>query len=300
MQAKEIGNRGIIFTFEPQECPIGGSTVYLINGKNTIYLCDTHLGSASMEPIIAYLKQKGLADKDVLIFFSHSDWDHIWGAGAFPDATVISHRLCRQRITQRSMLELLRYEKHRQGDVKLILPSVTFQTSIFFEEDQVEFFYTPGHTVDSACCRDHMDNTIYVGDLVERPAPTVDWHDVESFIETLENLKALNAATYVSFHSGLVETDDFSHNISFLRNYLEGLSRPPRSQQEELQQKQFTLLMYEDAIRQALGEKFDYGAFQQELWQGLDLDYRLTLTELLKGVEHEELKTALEAFLIQC
>ncbi len=299
MQAKEIGNRGVMFTFEPQECPIGGSTVYLINGKNTIYLCDTHLGSASTDPILAYIQEKGWQEKDVVIFFSHSDWDHIWGAGTFPGATIVSHRQCRQRIVQRGMLELLRYGEHRQGDVKLRLPSVTFQTSIIFEEDQVEFFHAPGHTPDSACCRDYQDNVIFVGDLVERPAPTVSWHDVESFIETLETLKTMGAQAYVSSHSGLVEPDDLSHNIAFLHQYLETLSRPPRSPQEEIRQKEYTLLMFEDAIRQAQGEKFDYSAFQQELWQGLDCDYRLTLTELLNSVEHEELKTALESFLVQ-
>ena len=194
---------------------------------------------------------------------------------------------------------MLRYGQHRQGDVKLILPSLTFQTSIIFEEDQVEFLYTPGHTVDSACCRDLRDNAIYVGDLVERPSPTVDWHDVEAFIETLEHLKGLKASHYVSSHSGLVEEEDFSHNIEFLYRYLESISRPPRSPQEELRQKEYTLLMYEDAIEQAMGKKFDYGAFQQELWQGLDCDYRLTRGELLKTVSHEELKTAMESLLVQ-
>ena len=77
MLIQKIGERGVIFTYEDD------ITIYLIIGDHQYILCDTHLGPLSMNVIKEYITKR-LPDKEIVVFNSHSDWDHIWGNCAFP------------------------------------------------------------------------------------------------------------------------------------------------------------------------------------------------------------------------
>ena len=70
MNIRKTGTRGTIFTYDDD------ISVYLIKGNPKIVLCDTHLGPLSMEVIKQYLAAD-YPQKEILIFNSHSDWDHI-------------------------------------------------------------------------------------------------------------------------------------------------------------------------------------------------------------------------------
>lgn len=301
MKSEKIRSRGVALTFEGDECPLGGFTVYLVIGEHNIYLCDTHLGPESMELIKEYLRDKGLTDKPLVIFLSHADWDHIWGVCAFDKPLVVAHEKCAKRIYARGYLEMERYAHFMKGDIRLVYPGLTFDNRLSFREDGVEFIYAPGHTVDSAICYDSRDKVAYVGDLVEKPQPSVSSHDIETYIETLERLKALDAKVLVSSHSGLVDEKDIEENIQFILRFQDiALSEPAEDDtgsSEDMIRKIYTLLMYEDAIEQTAGDSFDYLDFQREFWTSLDMDYRNSLSALLKNIRHEELKLALESYM---
>ena len=304
MKIEKIGSRGVIFTYDAEECPLGGGySVYLINGEKNVYLCDTHLGPESMMPIKEYLAANGLAGKPLVIFFSHSDWDHVWGAGAFPGALVVGHDKCAQRLFDRGKLELLRYAQYKRGEIELVYPGLTFDSRLSFPEDGVEFIYAPGHTVDSAICLDRRDAVVFVGDLVEKPEPVISHYDLETYIETLETLLGLAPKLMVSSHSGLVSSEDIENNIQFLQNFQDiALSEPQEddadNSKEEIR-KLYTLLMYEDAILQTAGDSLDYLTFQREFWRSLDLDYLNPESVLLQSLSAEDLKLALESYLIE-
>ncbi len=73
----EVGNRGVIFQYKDQ------NLVYLIKGTKRLYLCDTHLGPKSMEAVKGYLQDNNLTNRELIIFNSHSDYDHNWGNCAY-------------------------------------------------------------------------------------------------------------------------------------------------------------------------------------------------------------------------
>lgn len=299
MKIKTLG-RGTLFTFESQDCPLGGGdSVYLIEGKNTVYLCDTHLGAKSMEPVAAYLQDQNIAGKDLVVFLSHSHWDHIWGAAAFPDATIVAHNLCRERIAQQGPLELMRNNQYQNGKVRLILPRLTFDSCLAYNDDDIEFIYAPGHTVDSAVCYDRRDKVLYVGDLVEKPHPAVCWHDLETYLDTMELISGLQAATIVSSHSGVVDASDIAENCNYIREFQAKVSGASDAEGDSMPRKLYLLLLYEDAIAQTKGSNFDYAAFHQEFWQSLDMDYLLPVSALLREISCDDLKTALESYLVQ-
>lgn len=297
MIIKEIGSRGVLFTFEQDDSPMPGDSVYLIRGEHRNYLCDTHLGSASMEYIQQYLRDNDLDDKDLVIFLSHSDWDHIWGAAAFRGAMIVAHEKCRKRIAERGAFELSRYGNFQQGEAILTLPGLTFDNRLEFQDDQVQFLFAPGHTPDCAVCIDRKDGIIYVGDLVETPEPSVAHHDVETYIETLETLKNLPGHTYVSSHSGLVTQEDINANIQALRDFFEEATSDPADGEKGLNHKYYLYLMYEEAIAQTMGDRFDYTAFQNDLWGSLELDPLELRSKLLKSVGFDALEDALQSYM---
>lgn len=301
MKTERIGSRGVLFTLEAHESAFASDyCVYLIEGENTVYLCDTHVGPRSMEPIGDYMRENGLDKKELVIFFSHSDWDHVWGACAFPEATVVAQHGTLKRLYDHGHLELQRYAKYQNGDVRLVYPTITFESKLSFCRDGVEFIFAPGHTSDSAICHDRRDSVLYLGDLVEVPHPEIQAHDLETYIETLEGIGELKARVMITAHSGRVGEKDIQDNIAYIQRFQEIAFSEPAEQEPEaakMIRKQYTLLMYEDAIAETAGDKFDYPTFQKELWGSLELDYLEPITTLLKKVEHEELKLALESYM---
>lgn len=304
MKVENIGNRGVLFTFETQESGVGEFCVYLIIGEKNLYLCDTHLGPESMEPIKEYIETNGLGDKPLVVFFSHADWDHIWGACAFPGATIIAHDKCPQRIFDRGRLDLERYGDRSRGNVKLVYPTLTFDSRISFRDDGVEFIHAPGHTTDSAICLDRKDQVMYAGDLVEKPEPCINHHDLEVYVETLESLKAMSVSTIISSHSGIVDAGDIEENIEYIRNFQDiALSEPAGDEYEDEESREngirklYVMLMYEDAIQQTAGHDFDYLNFQREFWTALEMDYLNPISALLRNVSFDDLKTALETYM---
>jgi len=300
LKIKTIGSRGVLFTYEADECALGGNySVYLINGEKNVYICDTHLGPESMKPIKDYLRSNGLDKKQLVVFLSHSDWDHIWGVCAFPKAIVVAHEKCSQRMFDRGLLELKRYHEYQNGDIKLVYPNLTFDSRLTFREDGVEFIYAPGHTIDSAICYDRKDSVLFLGDLVERPEPVISHHDLETYIDTLEILKGFQTEAVVSSHSGLVDERDMEDNIQFIRNFQERAMVETGDHGNSMAIKLYTMLMYEDAIQQTAGDSFDYPDFQREFWGSLGMDYLNSESALLQNIEYEELRLALESYMIE-
>jgi flavorubredoxin len=80
MEITTIGSRGVVFTFDDLSTDEYDSptNVYVINGKEHIFICDTFLGSDSMKGVTDYI-EKNFDEKPIIIFNSHYDYDHHWG-----------------------------------------------------------------------------------------------------------------------------------------------------------------------------------------------------------------------------
>ncbi|PWR72135.1 MBL fold metallo-hydrolase [Methanospirillum lacunae] len=210
MRVERIADRGHLLTFDDE------ISLYLISGKMFDLLCDTHLGPVSIEEINSYLKIKP-ENHRLLIFNSHSDWDHIWGNCVFRDHIIIGHEMCRQRMNERGAFDLIQNAAQKRGDVELIPPNLTFSDELTLEDEGIRFTYAPGHTVDSTVCYDMTDEVLYLGDLVEDPIPYLDAYDLDQYIDTLTSLLDHPARILISAHSGLVTRDLIKENIAYIR-----------------------------------------------------------------------------------
>jgi cyclase len=221
MKIRKIGSRGVLFTFGVDDSPLPYSTsVYLINAENYIFLCDTHAGPISMEYIKKYINEF-IGEKNIIVFNSHSDYDHIWGNCFFGKETIISHTKCRELIIEKGMEVLKELEIYKNGEVVLRLPDLTFDSKIIFEEDNIEFFYTPGHSIDSSSCFDKKDHVIFSGDLFEDPIPYLGYHKLDEYIKTVESLKQIDALI-ISAHSEIVDEKLINENLSYVKSVHSG------------------------------------------------------------------------------
>lgn len=308
MDIVKVGKRGVLFNYEDGDCPIGGGTsVYLINAENTLFLCDTHMGYKSMDAVKEYIIENNLSNKELIIFNSHSDWDHIWGNCAFKKETIIAHEKCRKMMQESGGYTLDILSKYKNGAVELKFPNVTFDNKLSFEEEGIEFIYAPGHTECSAICYDKRDSAVFVGDLVEEPYPVLNYGDWDSYIKTLEFIKGLNAKFIVTAHSEIVNKNLVDEHIEYIKDFIrcyelndasrindkEILSNYKRSINVKL------ILEYEELIKKRLRDKFDYISYKREFWSSVDGNYRDLSNEYIykQNMKHEDLKEAFENYI---
>jgi len=214
MELYRLGERNLTVAFlEPFY-----TTTHLIFGDNRVYVCDTFLGPDSMKDIMKIIKDNGHQDKPIVVFNSHADWDHVWGNCYFEDAMILGHRECKIRMEKEWEDELKRNQEFKKGEVILAPPNTVFDEKYIFEDDGVEFFYSPGHTIDSASCYDKREKILFVGDNVESDLPYVNSLDFDTYISTLEDYLARDWTHLVAGHDP-IQTDDalVRSNLDYLR-----------------------------------------------------------------------------------
>ncbi|MHA1667820.1 MAG: MBL fold metallo-hydrolase [Candidatus Heimdallarchaeaceae archaeon] len=218
MNVQKVKNRGFLFTFlEPYK-----TNVYVINGSNSLFICDTFLGPKSMKEVLIFLEKKGLFSKRKIIFNTHYDYDHFWGNQLFADDIILSHELCYRKIIEVGEQELRQYTNHQKGEVKLTLPNLIFSERVSFPSEQVEFFFSPGHTPDSASCYDSKDKVLIVGDNIESPLPYLREDNFDDYIGSLEGYLSRNIYAVVSGHDDLMmDTMLIQKNLSYLKSFRE-------------------------------------------------------------------------------
>ncbi|MHA2365257.1 MAG: MBL fold metallo-hydrolase [Candidatus Hodarchaeales archaeon] len=219
MKIQEIGSRVIVFSYFHQF--LGDTTnVVMINAEHHIFVCDTFLGPESMKPILNYIEVHGLSKKPIVIFNTHSDWDHIWGNNGLNSKFILSHKFCQKEIYLKGEESLSKLKEHQQGKVVITSPNLVFLEKIYFPEDKIEFFYTPGHTDGSASCFDHIDNILICGDNIEYPFPCLTNSAFQEYQKTLKNYLELNAIFIIPGHGEFHQNNDLiKENLAYLQEF---------------------------------------------------------------------------------
>lgn len=281
MKLEKIGSRGTLFNFGEGDAAFGFPTsVYLINSDRRLFLCDTHVGPKSMDAVKKYISDNKWDYKELIIFNTHADADHIWGNCAFENSTVIAAEKAEERMRERGIYDLLRLTRFHNGKVELKFPDITFDRRLVFVEDGIEFAYAPGHTVDSSICFDKRDSVVFAGDLLEYPMPAVNHYDVEGFLRSLKLIEDYKAETVISSHSGIISKALLQDSIGYIGGLLlSGAAMPADRRDEEwieghqYNTKNLMYLRHEKKIREKLGSRFDYSSFKKDFWHFVDPGY---------------------------
>jgi len=188
MKPTKITNRNIMFS-QPMNADYD-LNIGLILGEKNNYIIDTGIGSGSIVPILNYI---GDDAKPIVVVNTHCHWDHIFGNWVFENSTIISHKLCREMIDAVNWSEAMQQLSGRiDGKVRKCLPNMTFEGSLYFPEDNIRIFHTPGHSADCISVYDAADKVLYagdnIGDVDDEIIPWIDT-DMETFAQVIETYK---------------------------------------------------------------------------------------------------------------
>jgi len=199
MKPIKITDRNIMFTqpmTEDYDLNLG-----LILGLRQNYVIDTGLGSGSVAPILDYIGNDG---KPIIVINTHFHWDHIWGNWVFGDSPIISHTSCRE-LEDKCWDDALRENaKYVDGEVRKCLPNMVFDKSLYFPDDRICVFHTPGHSEDCISIYDEVDKILYAGDNIGDTADAiVPWIDTDmaTFECLIETYKRYDFDICISGHN---------------------------------------------------------------------------------------------------
>jgi glyoxylase-like metal-dependent hydrolase (beta-lactamase superfamily II) len=198
MTIEKVKSRNIVFRYHPAEWDLN---IHLIMGDKYNYIVDTGLGSKSVAPVKEYIKD---SRKQMIVINTHYHWDHVWGNHAFCDCPIVSHTLCRE-ITAAKWDEMMsRNGSFVRGEARMCLPNLVFQDMLYFPDDGIRIFHTPGHTQDCISVLDEVEGIINVGDnigdTVDEIVPEIDT-EKDVYIDTLRKYRQFGFDTCISGHN---------------------------------------------------------------------------------------------------
>jgi len=173
-----------VSTFRPFDSPVWFTDVtlddytvrgVLIVGTERAFVWDTLSHPRDMgeyAPLIG--------GRQLVIAYSHADWDHIWGTAGLPHegAVILGHRSCLARFGA-DVPATLRDKRAAEPDawdgVRLVAPNSVFDTETSFDLGgaTVVLRHLPGHTPDSVVAYVAAYGLLLMGDAAETPFPVV-------------------------------------------------------------------------------------------------------------------------------
>jgi glyoxylase-like metal-dependent hydrolase (beta-lactamase superfamily II) len=118
--------------------------------------------------------------RDLVIVYSHADWDHIWGTAGLPyrRARIIAHDRARDRFGTDVPVVLAEKRAAEPGmwdDVAIVPPGESFEREMAIDLGglTLELRHLPGHTPDCIVGFIAERGLLLAGDTVETPCPAV-------------------------------------------------------------------------------------------------------------------------------
>ena len=182
----------------------GYTNIFVVVGNKFIFVLDTSSNPIEMQTVKEFILQKYTSHK-IVVFNSHSDFDHFGGNNAFEKEIIIATNQCKINIANQQVK-------------KIALPNVSFEKRLSFPNEQVIFFASQGHTKDSASCYFKKHKFLFCGDNVENPHPYYKNELLKEHIKTLESYKKYDF-NIIAFGHGNVEYGSklLNKNINYLK-----------------------------------------------------------------------------------
>jgi glyoxylase-like metal-dependent hydrolase (beta-lactamase superfamily II) len=146
----------------------------LILGDDRAVVWDTLSHPRDMRPY-----RPLIANRELVVVYSHADWDHIWGtAGLDCPSRIVAHELCRERFDTDVPGRLAAKQLEAPGawdDVVLVAPTETFADELSLDLGGLTLVlrHLPGHTPDCIVGFVPECGILLAGDTVETPCPVV-------------------------------------------------------------------------------------------------------------------------------
>jgi glyoxylase-like metal-dependent hydrolase (beta-lactamase superfamily II)/GNAT superfamily N-acetyltransferase len=205
----------------------------LIVGEQRVLIWDTLSHPRDMTVVCEFLAREGLADRQLLVVYSHADWDHVWGTGGLPAGIpVIAQAACAKRFAgdvPDYLAEARCSAPGRWDDVELIPPTITFDQKLTVELGgvKVELSHLPGHTEDCLVAFVPEWGVFLGGDTIETPFPLLDGPlSVQLWIDRLSEWAGrTDVETVIPCHGEIGGRGLIERNIAYLSGLLDGCTQ---------------------------------------------------------------------------
>ncbi|MCL1697688.1 MULTISPECIES: MBL fold metallo-hydrolase [unclassified Lysinibacillus] len=174
------------------------TTSAIIQANETVIMTDPNWLPTEIEEIKGYInKIKG--DKQLYIIYTHSDFDHIIGSGAFPEAKVIASKQFADNPNKEESIQKIKqfdqgyYLKRSYAPIYPTVDIVVSEDGYKLELDSLTmtFYQAPGHTNDGLFTVIEPYGLFLSGDYlsdIEFPFIFSSYKDYVNTIHTAENI----------------------------------------------------------------------------------------------------------------
>ncbi|MEK4424558.1 MBL fold metallo-hydrolase [Solibacillus sp. FSL K6-1523] len=240
------------------------TTTTLIETTDAIILIDPNWLPNEVEEIKSFV-ERVLNNRKLYLIFTHSDFDHIIAAGAFPKAFVIASKAFANNPNKdEAVQQIINFDAqyYITRDYPIYYPAV----DLVIEEDgqklelallTLTFYLAPGHTEDGLFTIVEQQRTLLAGDyLSDVEFPFID-SSYADYVATMEKAEAIfhkhAIHTLVPGH-GTVTTKpaEIAERIKESKVYLQSLANPEAGLEVQLQNKYQFFDGMKDAHRQNL------------------------------------------------
>jgi cyclase len=177
--------------------------------------------------IVSFVKSQA-SSKVTFVINTHSHADHVYGNYLFPEADVVSHRLCRQIMVKHSAedLEKAKEQTPELSGVVIRLPNLAFdgELTLRLGGKTIQLTHMPGHTADSIVALVKEDRILFSGDAM-MPVPYVVWGNLDDMVESLKSIRKMNLENIVQGHGEVLLRGEINETIDSSIAYLREIAR---------------------------------------------------------------------------
>ena len=172
---------------------------------------------------------------------THYHADHSLGNCWFPQATIISHELCRKFLNQkgRTALEDAKQNNRELADIQISLPQVTFaegELEIRIGKRTIRLMHLPGHSADGIGVLVVEDRVLFSGDIM-MPLPYILDGEMELMAETMKEIPRMKLENLVQGHGEVILRGEIpsavKENLSYLADITKHATRAQRRREPE-------------------------------------------------------------------
>lgn len=163
------------------------TTFLWVTSNMNLYL-DAGLGENAIRELSIYADPS----KPNTCVYSHSHFDHIWGAGALKNPRIIAHKnfIRHDRLI---MQDRIKFASYAEGQSEVLPPTLLITKDTDLDEE-VLILTTEGHTDDGLMVYHKTLKILFMGDVAAdegKVLPAISG-SIQNYLITLTKLKALN------------------------------------------------------------------------------------------------------------
>ena len=225
------------------------TTTAVVQTSNSVILTDPNWLPSEIDEIKTYIS-KVIGEKQLYVIYTHSDFDHIIGAGAFPEAKVIATKEFNENPYKNRAIEAIKafdqgYYINRNYEtiyptVDIIIEQDGYQLHI--DEVTITFYKAPGHTNDGLFAVIEPYGIFLAGDYLSDMEFPFICSSYEDYMDTVTKAKQLlsmhSIRTLVPGHGTTTQDlQEITRRINDSKFYLDQLHKVDEGLEELLRVK---------------------------------------------------------------